>query len=555
MRSPFRVFFLLLVLYGLTLSGHFYSPDEEVLFRVTEALATRGSLAIDPITEGFATRPAQPPRADGREYAQYGIGQPIAAVPFYWLGRAMQPLASDEAWVFLDSRLRSIQTIVAPRAALPQGEALAREAQQVAARLGVSLFNTFLTAFSGMVLFLLTRRLTRSERAAWGAALAWGAGSLAWPHARTFFSEAFAGLCQLLAFLALACCFVSKEREEVAPETPLPPKSDTSVWYCLAAGGAAGYGCLVRLDSIVFLPVLALLTVYGDFPVASSLRGAVRASELAGALVRHLLSPGRGGKPRPLTRLIAFCAPVALAGGIILALNGFQYGTLLASGYSDQSEGIQFSTPILAGLYGFTMSIGKGLFFFSPALFPALWGIGPMLRRLPVFGLAILLNFLLFLCVMSCWRNWAGGWCWGPRHIMQIHALLAVPLAFWVAEGWEGAKRLLFSAGMAVAVAVQMYGCSQSFFEFYHAYFRDPAPPNARILYDPENEMFLSAFYALYRRDPQTGQVGERVPLGEVLRAPINDSIYIVQNSQWPGYAELWRTRRVHDFFWLHALE
>jgi hypothetical protein len=160
----------------------------------------------------------------------------------------MQPLASDEAWVFLDSRLRSIQTIVAPRAALPQGEALAREAQQVAARLGVSLFNTFLTAFSGMVLFLLTRRLTRSERAAWGAALAWGAGSLAWPHARTFFSEAFAGLCQLLAFLALACCFVSKEREEVAPETPLPPSPTPRCGTAWRQGGRQAMG--VWSDSI-----------------------------------------------------------------------------------------------------------------------------------------------------------------------------------------------------------------------------------------------------------------------------------------------------------------
>ncbi|HNY27863.1 MAG TPA: hypothetical protein PKH31_10835 [Candidatus Sumerlaeota bacterium] len=553
MRSPILVFLLLLFLYLLTFGGHFYSPDEEVMFRVTEALATRGSLAIDPITEGFATRPAQPPRPDGREYAQYGVGQPIAAAPFYWLGRALQPLASDEAWVFLDSRLRTIQTIVAPRPALPQGAALALEAQGLAARLGVSLFNTVLTAFSGMVLFLLARRLTRSERAAWLAALAWGAGSMAWPHARTFFSEAFAGLCQLLAFLALALCFFPKDETGESPETPV--RQGRGAWLCFAAGLAAGYGCLVRLDSVLFLPVLALLVAYGYFPITDFLGSSVRVIDLVKALGRHLLAPGTEGKARPVFRLIAFCVPVGLAGGAILAMNWLQYGSLLASGYSDQSEGIQFSTPILAGLYGFTMSIGKGLFFFSPALFLALWGIGPMLRRQPVFGAAVLANFILFLCAMSCWRNWAGGWCWGPRHIMQIHALLAVPIAFWVAEGWNGVRRMLFSVLMVVAVAVQVYGCSQSFFEFYHAYFRDPAPPNAHILYDPENEMFLASCYAVYRRDPQTGQVGERVPLGEILRAPINDSIYIVQNSQWTGYAELWRTRGVHDFFWVHVLE
>ncbi len=554
MRSPVLVFLLLLFLYVLTLGGHFYSPDEEVMFRVTEALATRGSLAIDPITEGFATRPGQPPRADGREYAQYGVGQPIAAVPFYWLGLAMQPLASDEEWVFLDSRLRTIQTIVAPRPALPQGAALAAEAQQVATRLGVSLFNTVLTAFSGMILFLLARRLTRSERAAWLTALAWGAGSMAWPHARTFFSEAFAGLCQLLALLALAWYFLPQDDPAIPPEAS-PGGRVASGWLCFVAGMAAGYGCLVRLDSIVFLPVLALLALYGDFPVSGFLGSSVRVAELVKALGRRLMAPGAGGRARPLLRLIAFCVPVGLAGGAILAMNWFQYGSLLASGYSDQSEGIQFSTPILAGLYGFTMSIGKGLFFFSPVLFLALWGFGPMLRRQPVFGLAVLLNFVLFLCVMSRWRNWAGGWCWGPRHIMQIHALLAVPLAFWVAEGWHGVRRMLFTVLMVVAVAVQVYGCSQSFYEFYHAYFRDPAPPNAHILYDPENERFLASAFALYSLDPRTGQPAERVPLGAVLRAPINDSIYIVQNSQWPGYAELWRTRRVHDFFWLHVLE
>ena len=43
--------------------------------------------------------------------------------------------------------------------------------------------------------------------------------------------------------------------------------------------------------------------------------------------------------------------------------------------YSDQTEGIQFSTPVLAGLYGFLMSVGKGMFFFSPPLFLAFWGL------------------------------------------------------------------------------------------------------------------------------------------------------------------------------------
>jgi hypothetical protein len=52
-------------------------------------------------------------------------------------------------------------------------------------------------------------------------------------------------------------------------------------------------------DSIpsFFLPVLALLTVYGDFSGREFPAGGGWASELAGALVRHLLSPGREKDP------------------------------------------------------------------------------------------------------------------------------------------------------------------------------------------------------------------------------------------------------------------
>ena len=51
----------------------------------------------------------------------------------------------------------------------------------------------------------------------------------------------------------------------------------------------------------------------------------------------------------------------------------------------------------------------------------------------------------------------------------------------------------------------------------------------------------------------QTGLLrGEVSPF--LLPAPINDSIYIVQNSQWTRYAEMWRMG-MHDFFWLRVAE
>ena len=207
----------------------------------------------------------------------------------------------------------------------------------------------------------------------------------------------------------------------------------------------------------------------------------------------------------------------------------------------------------MAGLYGFTMSVGKGLFFFSPPLVLCFFGFRPLLRRRPVFGGGVLLLIASFLVFQSCWRNWAGGWCWGPRHIYQIHALLALAVGFWVADRWNPTRRVVIAALLLVGLCVQVYGSSQNFIMFYRILYQDPAPPTARVMYDPATAQSLADAYALAPRDPRTGRIvptARPLPIG-ILPAPINDSIYILQNSQWPGYAKMWHAG-FRDFFWVN---
>ncbi|MBN1866993.1 hypothetical protein JW916_06840 [Candidatus Sumerlaeota bacterium] len=551
MRHAPSIFLFLALLYLLTLGGHLYSPDEEILFRTTESLATRGALDIESLS-GFATRTG----TDGLEYAQYGVGQPVAAIPFYWLGRGLARVVPAEKWVALRSAMRTDYPPVSPDE--PPSE-LARE---TACRFAVSSFNLFVTALTGTFLFLLARRLGGSERAAWLAALMWGAGSAAWPHARTFFTEPLATLCLILAFEMLARYFVpsplSPERNET--EEGPEPLACGCLHSCacgreglgsstlpLFAGIAAAYACLVRLDSVVLLAPLAPLVVWGDLRTRNG-EGAER--RLWREAARHAV------QRKVYLRLTVFAIPVVVAGGLVLLLNTLHFGSPFASAYSDQPEGIAFSTPILAGLYGFLFSVGKGMFFFSPGLVLGLWGFGPMVRKRPVFGLALLLAVVLFLLFQSAWRNWTGGWCWGPRHIVQIHALLAIPIAMWLADRWTRGRRFVAVWLLGVGAAVQIYGCSQSFIDFYRVYYSDPRPPYARILYDPARTPTIEAFFALLLlRDPETGaQLPRPVAVSPAsFPAPINDSIYVVQNSQWLRYAEMWRDLRIHDFFWLHV--
>ena len=118
--------------------------------------------------------------------------------------------------------------------------------------------------------------------------------------------------------------------------------------WAVAAGAAAGFAALIRIDSVLLYPGLALVLL---------------------GPVRRVITVFR---PR-VHPFIAFCVPAAFCGVLLLGLNWAHFGGPFATGYGDQPEGVRFSTPLLAGLYGFLFSAGKGIFFFSPPLILGLW--------------------------------------------------------------------------------------------------------------------------------------------------------------------------------------
>src|SRR5690606_14195842 len=71
--------------------------------------------------------------------------------------------------------------------------------------------------------------------------LAYAIGTMAWPHARTYFSEPLATFFCLLAFYYVA------------------RRPSLTVWNSLAAGVAFSLALFTRLDSLVLLPALGLL--------------------------------------------------------------------------------------------------------------------------------------------------------------------------------------------------------------------------------------------------------------------------------------------------------
>ena len=503
-QRPAAILFIgFLALYLLTMGGHLYSPDEEILFQTTKSLAERGSLAVERPKEmpRFATRIG----VDGREYAQYGIGQPLLAVPFYKLGCKLADWMGDRPIGF---------SVVQYHSRTPRDEWQ---------RLGVSLFNQFAAALLATLLFVLAADLTGDRTAAVLTAVLYGAGTIAWVHSKPFFSETLATL-----FIFWAFSLILRARLHKRPH-----------WITLA-GAAAGYALLTRLDSLFAFPGLAVLLLWPD--QQSSSDSAARFT--LGNVLRDRATWERIGR---------FAPPVALACLVILGLNQVRYGSPFSTGYEAQPEGVQFINPLLVGLYGFLFSVGKGLFFFSPPLVLFFWAIRRFTRQWPAAGWAAVVLVAMPLLIHSKWINWAGGWCWGPRHVFMVHVFLALPICALLQAPRRPIIRIAYPVLLVCGIAVQLYGTSQNFIDYYSVAFRNPfVAPNATVQYNPfEDGPVINEYYEV-RMKANPFRAETQIAPWQML-APVSDSIWQIRNSPWGMYKRMW-AEGFHDYFWLERL-
>jgi NADH:ubiquinone oxidoreductase subunit 6 (subunit J) len=190
------------------------------------------------------------------------------------------------------------------------------------------------------------------------------------------------------------------------PETPSPsepaPVSQVS--------GPAGLACW----GIGLLQGLAIAARLGAGAVALVFVAAV------------LLADKPAGWRRRGWRLAWFAAGMAPPLALLGWYNAHYFGSPLAQGFGAQAAD-RLQAPWV-GLAGFIFSPAKGLLFFSPVLLLGCWGLGGGLgRRLEVrFCAAAIAVHLLF---WSCYADWFGGWCYGPRYladVMPFFTLLAV---------------------------------------------------------------------------------------------------------------------------------
>jgi len=399
---------LCLATYLATLFGGLRSPDEEVVFRVCESLATRGTFAVaeELPWRGFGLATGR----DGQRYSVFGPLLSLVCVPFYSAGAWIlgpQPTAGAalpyNASFILPDGPRPFLTGQRPAEARPH-----------ALRFLASGINPLLTALAVALFAYLARRTSGSASAALATALLFGLGSLAWPYSGTFFSEPLATTLVLGAFALLAASDPRLGGRQGSPRLAV-------------AGLALGAAVAAHVTSLLFIP-------FGAAYAACLGRGRERARAL-----------GAWGIGLALPLLLLALYNSARFGSIWETGRGIDAAAAKTFGYGT------FTSP-WTGLWGLSASSGKGLVFYCPAVLVGL-AAWPALRRrrapLAWILAAMALTRIVFVASRS---DWHGGFCLGPRLLVPLVPFLLLPVAAWIAERRE---RLRLVSWIAVACALE----------------------------------------------------------------------------------------------------
>ncbi|MEJ2744592.1 MAG: hypothetical protein P8123_02730 [bacterium] len=170
--------------------------------------------------------------------------------------------------------------------------------------------------------------------------------------------------------------------------------------------------------------------------------------------------------------IAGFVAPLAL----LLWYNGCTFGNALDFGYAHTEHyfrllGLNATGPLAAlempswrTLWELACSSYRGLFFFSPVLLAAIWGLYELYARGKRAESVVIASLLVaYFTFNASMRDWAGGWSPGPRHLAPVIPFMALPLALTAqrivdmrAGAWKAVSGACICGAAYVSVLVQL---------------------------------------------------------------------------------------------------
>lgn len=354
------------LIYASISRGWLVYGDDVLLFQVTEAIATRGDLAVtSPHEMGSVARAIR--GRDGRGYSKYGIGLSVVALPAYaaggWRGapwRGLEEIRDTEGNLRTGSRV-----------------------------LATGLTNAAVGGAAAGVFYLLATAVGIASGPAALAAVALALASPLAHYAAGFLTEPLSGLCLLLVALGLVAA-----------------SRGARGWPgALLSGAAAGLAVATKVANLLLV-----------LPAVVWLLWLLRSRRRAGWRWRPVLAA-----------LAAWFLPFLAWLGAVAWANWVRFGSLWETGYG--AEARSFGTPLAEGVGGLLLSPGRGLLWYWPAAFVALGGLVRLARRAPAVTAYAASTLLLSLLLFGHYYQWYGGGSWGPRFLMPVLPLLGLGLA------------------------------------------------------------------------------------------------------------------------------
>lgn len=420
------VLFIVLGIYTATFAGMAPRSEAEVDFQVTRSLALDGSLALGDTPEAeelieaaraqqaVAVRAGSSPDSD-RFFSEFGVGQALVGVPFYYAGHALHAV-----WPAFET------------AHAETGESGRRS--EYFEHLLVGWRNALLGALTAWLLVLVARRVAVERPLAWFAGISYAFTSYAWAQACAATPDVQATFCALLAYH-----WILQAREH------LDRLEKPRAGELLGVGLALGLAFSTRLSTA---PAVVVLAAAALMMIRAGSKRLNIASWLPGG--RKTVSFGRCAALVSVPLLVC----VALYG----LVNHLRFGHFLDSGHQRLWDP-SVTRLDLRRVVGLLVAPGRGLAWLAPATLLAPFGLLAVGRRGD--RLVVWVTTLIVAGSLLPWAAaplWHGGASYGPGTVLVCLPFLWVGFVLCLSKVSESRYRVLAVPLLLLGLLVQVPG-------------------------------------------------------------------------------------------------
>jgi hypothetical protein len=231
----------------------------------------------------------------------------------------------------------------------------------------------------------------------------------------------------------------------------------------IAAGVTTGALLLYQEYFILIIPALAFVTI----DMSSGVGGAHKRRTGRHAIRLAISQPGAARES--CVRYLCFTGAVGVAVVLMLLYNHIRFDAWLDSGklhHSPQGAYPLFGNPVIGALT-LLVSPGKSIFLYSPPLIIGVLGMVRLWRREPALAIAVTAASAILVSFISCISFAGGDWCWGPRYLVVLLPLWAVPAPFFHFQTLP--RRIVVTTIMGLGLCVQLLGVSVETHRFFQA--------------------------------------------------------------------------------------